>query len=304
MQEFNILEPYREEFWKWFRKQKITLHPDFHHLSSSQAMCFNLFLPFVAEEGKDIQKLREVFAVDGVIREAQFEKILNEKEATNFDFCITADSRILFELKLTEEAFGGAASDESHLSKFERIYSPALAGKFNPAFCSSDVFFQHYQIMRNVWNLETSTVDKLVCVVPKANFSLARDIAFLDSCLSDTHLPRVSVAFLEDVVKAIEENIPDSATRMREHFREFRQKYLPEPKKRHPFGGRGTCDVPECNLGLDRNGDYCCGGQPDGGRKGCGAFICERHQVMLDEGEPPKCERCDAGLESWPSKDL
>jgi hypothetical protein len=117
----NVLEPYREEFWTWFGTQTIKLHSDFHHLSSSQAMCFNLFFPFVAEEGKYLQKLRDVFAVDGVIREARFEVIFNSQEATNFDFCITADSKILFELKLTEDAFGGATRGESHLSKFERV---------------------------------------------------------------------------------------------------------------------------------------------------------------------------------------
>lgn len=224
----NILEPYREEFWMWFRTQTIKLHSDFHHLSSSQAMCFNLFFPFVAEDGKYLQTLRDVFAVDGVVREARFEVILNNEEATNFDFCITADSKTLFELKLTEEAFGGTTSDESHLSKFERVYSPALDGKFKLGFCSSEVFLQHYQIMRNVWNLEAGTADKLVFVVPKANSSFTRDLAFLDSCLSDAYRPRVSVAFLENVLKAIEVNIPRDATRMREHFKEFRQKYLPD----------------------------------------------------------------------------
>lgn len=226
-QEWNILESYREEFWSWFKKQSIKLHSDFHHLSSSQAMCFNLFFPFVAEKGKQLQKLRDVFAGDGVVREARFEVILNEQEATNFDFCVTADSRILVEVKLTEESFGGATPDESHLSKFERVYSPALVGKFKPEFCSSDVFLQHYQVMRNVWNLGASKADKLVCLVPKANVSIARDLDFLDSCLSDTYRPRVSVVFLEDMVKAVEGNIPEGATRMREHFREFRQKYIP-----------------------------------------------------------------------------
>lgn len=226
--ELNILGPYREEFWSWFRTQTIKLHPDFHHLSSSQAMCFNLFFPFVAEKGKHIQQLRDMFPVDGIVREARFEAVLNEQEGTNFDFHVTADSSILFEVKLTEEAFGGATPDVSHLSKFERVYSPALAGKFKPAFCSSDVFLRHYQIMRNVWNLEASKADKLVCLVPKANVSLARDLGFLDSCLSDTYRPRVCVAFLEDVLNAVEVNVPDGATRMREHFSEFRQKYIPD----------------------------------------------------------------------------
>lgn len=80
--------------------------------------------------------------------------------------------------------------------------------------------------MRNVWNLDASTADTLVCLVPKANFSLTADLSFLESCLSDSYSPRVSVAFLEDVVKAIERSIPEGASRMRKHFREFRHKYL------------------------------------------------------------------------------
>ncbi len=226
--ELNILEPYRIEFWEWFRKQEIKLHVFFHHLSSSQAMCFNLFFPFLSENRKYIQTLREVFAVDGIIQDAQFEVILNVLEATNFDFCINADSKILFEIKLTEERFSGETPDQSHLSKFDRLYSPLLAGKFKPEFCSSDAFLPHYQIMRNVWNLDANGNDKLAFLVPKANASLATDLVFLDNCLSDAYRPRVSVAFLEDVVRAVERNIPESPSRIRKHFSEFRQKYLPD----------------------------------------------------------------------------
>ena len=41
----NILEEIREDFWIYFTKNDITLHTNFHHLNSSQAMCFNLFFP-------------------------------------------------------------------------------------------------------------------------------------------------------------------------------------------------------------------------------------------------------------------
>jgi hypothetical protein len=233
-QELNILEPYRTEFWEWFPKQEIKLHSDFHHLSSSQAMCFNLFFPFIAESKKYMQTLSQVFAANGVIQNTQFEVVLNDHEATNFDFCITADSRMLFEVKLTEDVFGGATQDESHLSKFERVYLPTIAGKFKPEFCSSRVFLQNYQIMRNVWSLEPDTADKLVFLVPKANMSLARGLAFLDSCVSNGYRPRVSVLFLEDVLQAIEPNIPAGAAKMREHFSLFRLKYIPESLPCHP----------------------------------------------------------------------
>jgi len=135
LQRLSILEPYRDEFWTYFRKAHIKLHSDFHHLSSSQAMCFNLFFPFIAEERKHSQILREIFSIDGTIEDARFEVVLHPVEGTNFDFCIeTAESRKLFEVKLTESDFGKAKSDDSHISKFETVYSPALNGKFTPGF--------------------------------------------------------------------------------------------------------------------------------------------------------------------------
>lgn len=233
-QRLNILKPYREEFWEWFAKTDIKLHTDFHHLSSSQAMCFNVFFPFVAEEGRHMQVLREALTTDGVVKNAQFEVVLREEESTNFDFCISADSRKLFELKFTEESFGTATADESHLLKYRRVYSSELGGKFKPTFCSCETFLRHYQIMRNIWNVAPDNADTLVFLVPKANTSLTADLAFLDKCLSDAYRPRVSVMFLEDLLPAVERNILNTATRMQEHFRLFRQKYLPAADALHP----------------------------------------------------------------------
>jgi hypothetical protein len=62
----NIIETYRKEFWEYRSRQpEIKLHKDFHHLNSSQAMCFNLFFPFVADQ--DFQRffLMEVLKSEG-----------------------------------------------------------------------------------------------------------------------------------------------------------------------------------------------------------------------------------------------
>ncbi len=87
-QHLNILEPYRDEFWKFFRQTSIGLHSDFHHLSSSQAMCFNLFLPFVIEEKYRLQMLAGIFLTDAAVDGVRFEAVLNPVERTNFDLCI------------------------------------------------------------------------------------------------------------------------------------------------------------------------------------------------------------------------
>jgi hypothetical protein len=227
LQRLNILEPYRDQFWAYCGNAHFKLHSDFHHLSSSQAMCFNLFFPFLAEE-EYRQLLTHIFTTDGVIEDAGFEVVLDASEGTNFDFCFkTGESKTLFEIKLTEADFGKAKSDESHKAKFETVYSPALNGKFVPGFSTCDVFLDHYQLMRNVWNLGVGTGDMLVCIVPRANSCLTREIDFLKKCVSEQYRHRVSVIYLEDLAATVEKTIPDDALRMKEHFRLFREKYFP-----------------------------------------------------------------------------
>jgi hypothetical protein len=230
-QHLNILEPYREDFWKFFRNSAITLHSDFHHLSSSQAMCFNLFYPFLAEERRYLQVLGPVFSLNEAIEDAEFECVSDPMEGTNFDFCITTKSKKFFELKLTEEQFGTAKGDESHLTKFQNIYMPKLEGKFKPDYASCEVFLKHYQLMRNVWSLDINTSDSFCCIVPRANDRLAEGIAFLEECLSEPYRERVKVYYLEDFVVTLEESIPRDLHRMRENFRLFREKYLPTDPK-------------------------------------------------------------------------
>jgi hypothetical protein len=58
--------------------------------------------------------------------------VFDPVEGTNFDFCITTKSKRFFELKLTEERFGTAKADESHLTKFQNIYLPKMEGKPKP----------------------------------------------------------------------------------------------------------------------------------------------------------------------------
>ena len=237
VQRLNILEPYRDEFWTYLERAHIKLHSDFHHLSSSQAMCFNLFFPFVAEE-EHLQLLTRIFTTDGVIEDTGFEAVLDATEGTNFDFCFkTGESRTLFEVKLTESDFGKAKPDESHITKFETIYSPALNGKFASGFFTCDVFLNHYQLMRNVWNLGVGTGDTLVCVVPKANSCLAKEIEFLKNCLSEPYRQRVSVHYLEDVAATVKKIIPEDADRLKEHFRQFRHKYLLDDGRSRTVGG-------------------------------------------------------------------
>jgi len=57
------------------------------------------------------------------------------------------------------------------------------------------------------------------------------------------------------------------------------------------YGVVAYCDHPKCNEVIDRGLSYVCGGDPEGGDRGCGLYFCEKH---LQSGVrlPQLCERC------------
>jgi hypothetical protein len=64
--EKNIITEIRSEFWSFFKLNNIKLHQYFHHLNSSQALCFNLFFKNVLLGDifrHDIARLQGLFIV-------------------------------------------------------------------------------------------------------------------------------------------------------------------------------------------------------------------------------------------------
>lgn len=59
------------------------------------------------------------------------------------------------------------------------------------------------------------------------------------------------------------------------------------------YGVPATCDFPKCGVKIDRGLSYVCGGEPYGGKRGCGLFFCGQH---LEPGprndDPQMCSRC------------
>ena len=92
----NILETIRDEFWDYFEtRQGPNLHKDFHHLNSSQAMCFNLFFPLFNDKSFQNVFLSEILGCDdtGIVKQ-DFEVVIEEEEGTNFDFFSLTFSRL------------------------------------------------------------------------------------------------------------------------------------------------------------------------------------------------------------------
>lgn len=62
------------------------------------------------------------------------------------------------------------------------------------------------------------------------------------------------------------------------------------------YGVEAICDKPDCNVEIDRGLAYVCGGDPRGGKFGCGRFFCEKHRdfYFIDDYlmSPQLCLEC------------
>jgi hypothetical protein len=226
----NILEPYRDDFWKYWRAQegRVNLHMYFHHLNSSQALCFNLFAPFVFEKN-GFGILQNMLGqgsggADLKPHDWGFERIFDTEENTNFDFFFqpTVDAPMYFEIKYSEADFGTAKDDERHQQKLETIYRRKLAGKVDPKYLEGGTFFANYQILRNLSYLEPG--GRMFFVVPRANESLTEGLRVIREAPNATYRESIHVLFLEDIVdRMLRVTVSD---KMRRHFEQFKSKYI------------------------------------------------------------------------------
>jgi len=228
LKRLNILETIRTEFWDYVKDHpELQLHSDFHHLNSSQAMCFNLFFPLFGLPGANGGALlRSLGLPQGPVKDWAFEHVFNIEEGTHFDFLLTGRSgrTVLFEVKLSESAFGNATPDERHHKKLDTIYRPALAGKVVPECLRAGKFFRHYQLFRNVAYADAEGRAHVVLLVPRQNDLLRREVGLLDALLQPGIRRVVHVLWLEDLVTAIR-----SAARfgvLAAHFGMFEEKYV------------------------------------------------------------------------------
>lgn len=195
-------------------------------MSSSQALAFNLFFPFVGLPWSESEVLlRALDLPDRQIASFEFESVPDKDEATNFDFCaaFTDGTRLLVEVKLTESSFGKCKNDEKHQTKRATVYRARLEGKVLPGALDSEGFFGQYQLFRSVSHLRGG--DTLVLLLPRANrrtFDHAE--RFVKEVLGDKIRPAVRVVALEDLLNAltgIQSNLHTAAV-----IRLLREKYL------------------------------------------------------------------------------
>lgn len=204
----NILEPFRPDIRAYIEASGVELHRYFHHLNSSQAFALNLFYPFFKRSQSAV--LLKALGLRGTAKQWGFEHIPDTAEGTNVDvFWRTKEKTgeivtTWCEVKLTERKFGTANPDERHLTKLREIYRP----RFEETGCARGLletgfFFEHYQLLRNIWLAAEAPTSRVLFLLPWANTVLWSQLAAVRLLLSPVLEKRVLSASIEDVLIAL-----------------------------------------------------------------------------------------------------
>jgi len=234
----NILAPFRERFWAEFDGGKgsearaLQLHRDFAHLTSSQAMCFNLFYPLVVDRAWARSFVQGVLGLkDAVPKTLAFEYAEDPEEGTHFDFFIELDSgskgggKLYLETRLCELGFGSTDLEERHREKLAKIYAPRLAPLVEQKWLEPEAFFRRYQLLRSLCYLDKPQ-NLLFIVLPQANDPLRKALQLLPEITERALKDRVRVLYLEELVEKLKPLLRGRDEALKAHYREFEEKYL------------------------------------------------------------------------------
>lgn len=213
--ERNIVASIRDRFWAAQAERKWGLHQYFHHLSSSQALAFNLFFAAYPKLPPTFINFRRVLGLSAEgPQSVDFEVVLDQEEGTNIDVLLTAATgvRTIVKVKLTERSFGRARADQRHLDKLKDVYRPRLMGRIADECLESKSFFSSYQLFRNVAQIRPGFPDRVVFLIPRARTALwAHSIAWCESPQLGALRNQVAVVAMEDIIEALvqDSNSPD-----------------------------------------------------------------------------------------------
>lgn len=228
--ELNIVASLREAFWREQHRRGWKLHRYFHHLSSSQALAFNLLFSLYPEVPLRMVATRRTLGLPANVPcHLDFEAVLDRREGTNIDVLISTGegARTIIEVKLTERAFAAAPADGRHLKKLANIYRPRLAGLIAESCLDPAAFFRDYQLYRNLAQVRRDSADRVVLLLPRARTQMWRHaVSWCESPTLGSLAGCINLVALEDVVAAL---TADSASMYLDSgaITEVSQKYIP-----------------------------------------------------------------------------
>jgi len=232
-------EEYKEKnFLPTIKKpSNIKMHQYYYHLNSSQIMCINFFekilnTNYLLDLIKDILELK--IDENVTIKKAEFEKEINTKERTNFDFYIELSNgiKIFWEIKYTENGFGKISTEgpqgfENYSEKFEKVYRDHLKESLYLKEIGEKEFYKNYQINRNISYIKNKN-EYVIFLIPFENETLLKQAnAILYASNESKIYKNVFLVDWRDIYNRLLNILKNTSSEdVKKHYDEFFKKYL------------------------------------------------------------------------------
>ena len=199
---------------------EIKLHPDAHHMNSSQIMCYNFFRPLLKEYNKnkkDYKPTDELGDLVGKIIDTplenknsscKFEYIQPNTDTTNFDFYLKcSDVEVFFEIKYTEKEFAKKKVTPDSELQYEKVYKPMISKAehiFKDKTISASDFLKNFQLLINtIRAIDNNKYVVFIC--PRAHDNLVNQYnKFKEQFLSPKGEEHVKLVTWESLLTAAE----------------------------------------------------------------------------------------------------
>ena len=199
---------------------EIKLHPDAHHMNSSQIMCYNFFRPLLKEYNKnkkDYKPSDELVDLVGKIIDTPLENknssckveyIQPNTDTTNFDFYLKcSDVEVFFEIKYTEKEFAKKKVTPDSELQYEKVYKPMISKAehiFKDKTISVSDFLKNFQLLRNaIRAIDNNKYVVFIC--PRAHDNLVNQYnKFKEQFLSPKGEEHVKLVTWESLLTAAE----------------------------------------------------------------------------------------------------
>ena len=199
---------------------ELKLHPDAHHMNSSQIMCYNFFRPLLKEYNKnkkDYKPSDELVDLVGKIIDTplenknsscKFEYIQPNTDTTNFDFYLKCgDVEVFFEIKYTEKEFAKKKVTPDSELQYEKVYKPMISKAehiFKDKTISASDFLKNFQLLRNaIRAIDNNKYVVFIC--PRAHDNLVNQYnKFKEQFLSPKGEEHVKLVTWESLLTAAE----------------------------------------------------------------------------------------------------
>ena len=200
---------------------EIKLHPDAHHMNSSQIMCYNFFRPLLSEYDKNEKEYKPSDALVDLVGKiidtplenknssCKFEYIQPNTDTTNFDFYLKcSDVEVFFEIKYTEKEFAKKKITPESELQYEKVYKPMISKAehiFKDKTISASDFLKNFQLLRNaIRAIDNNKYVVFIC--PRAHDNLVNQYnKFKEQFLSPKGEEHVKLVTWESLLTAAEE---------------------------------------------------------------------------------------------------